>query len=143
MRSNNNRRKKGISPVISHLILLIGVLSAGMFLWWFSLSRSVTASQTFAEEIGDEIEKIEERFVIEHILIKGSEPDIQVTVWVYNYGKIRINATTIYVEHTRKVIPNGLLIEKDALQPIAVTCDFPPDFVQIESERGTVVIGYP
>jgi hypothetical protein len=114
-----------------------------MFLWWFSLSRSVTASQTFSEEIGGEIEKIEERFVIEHILIEGAEPDIQVTVWVYNYGKIRINATTAYMEHTRKVIPNGQLIEIDQLQSITVNCAFPPDYVQVESERGTVVIGYP
>ena len=143
MKSNNNRRKKGVSPVISHLILLIGVLSAGMFLWWFSLSRSVTASQTFSEEIGGEIEKIEERFVIEHILIEGSEPDVNVTIWVYNYGKIRINATNVYMEHTRKVIPNGQVIKIDRLQAISVDCAFPPDFVQVESERGTVVIGYP
>jgi hypothetical protein len=143
MKSNNNRGRKGISPVISHLILLIGVLSAGMFLWWFTLSRSVTASQTFSEEIGGEIEKIEERFVIEHILIEGSEPDLQVTVWIYNYGKIRINATTVYMEHTRKVIPSGQLIEKDELQSITVKSTFPPDYVQVESERGTVVIGYP
>jgi hypothetical protein len=143
MKSNNNRRKKGISPVISHLILLIGVLSAGMFLWWFTLSRSVTASQTFSEEIGDEIEKIEERLVVEHILIEGSEPNIEVTVWVYNYGKIRVNATQVYMEHTRIVIPNGQLIDIDQLQSITVNCAFPPDFVQLESERGTVVIGYP
>jgi hypothetical protein len=114
-----------------------------MFLWWFTLSRSVTASQTFSEEIGDEIEKIEERFVIEHILIEGSEPNIEVTVWVYNYGKIRVNATQVYMEHTRNVIPNGQLIDLDELQSITVNCTFPPDYVQVESERGTVVIGYP
>lgn len=143
MKSNNNRGRKGISPVVSHLILLIGVLSAGMFLWWFTLSRSVTASQTFSEEIGGEIEKIEERFVIEHVLIEGSEPNIEVTVWIYNYGKIRVNATQVYMERTRNVIPNGQLIEIDELQSITVNCAFPPDFVQVESERGTVVIGYP
>jgi len=143
MKANNNRGRKGVSPVVSHLILLIGVLSAGMFLWWFSLTRSVAASRTFSEEIGGEIEKVEERFVIEHVLIEGSEPDLQVTVWIYNYGKIRINATTAYMEHTRKVIPSGQLIEKDELQSITVNCAFPPDYIQVESERGTVVIGYP
>jgi len=125
------------------MILLIGVLSAGMFLWWFSLSRSVVASQSFSDEIGGEIEKIEERFIIEHILIEGSEPDVQVTVWIYNYGKILVNATNVYAEHTRNVIPNGKLIQVDELQSITVNCAFTPDYVQVESERGTVVIGYP
>lgn len=125
------------------MILLIGVLSAGMFLWWFSLSRSVVASQSFSSEIGGEIEKIEERFVVEHILIEGSEPDVQVTVWIYNYGKILVNATSVYAEHTRNVIPNGMLIQLDELQSITFNCAFSPDYVQVESERGTVVIGYP
>ena len=125
------------------MILLVGVLSAGMFLWWFAMSRSVVASQSFSDEIGGEIEKIEERFVIEHILIEGSEPDVQVTVWIYNYGKIRVNATNVYAEHTRNVIPNGMPIQIDELQSITVNCAFTPDYVQVESERGTVVIGYP
>ena len=125
------------------MILLVGVLSAGMFLWWFAMSRSVVASQSFSDEIGGEIEKIEERFVIEHILIEGSEPDVQVTVWIYNYGKIRVNATNVYAEHTRNVIPNGKPIQIDELQSITANCAFTPDYVQVESERGTVVIGYP
>jgi len=143
MKARSNRSRKGISPVVSHLILLVGVLSAGMFLWWFTLTRSVVASQNFSDEIGSEIEKIEERFIIEHILIEGSEPDVQVTVWIYNYGKIHVNATTVYMESVRDVIPNGQLIQLDELQSITVNSAFTPDYVQVESERGTVVIGYP
>ena len=88
------------------------------------------------------IEKLEERFVVEHVQIAGN----MVNIWVYNFGKIDVNITQVYLESYKPPEPNGLPIEL----PIGELVQIPveslvgiPEFIQIESERGTVVIGFP
>ena len=136
------RNKKGLSPVISSAILLLTVLIVGVFVWGFTISRASITSSTYAAEVGDSIEQLEERFVVEHVQI-ADDGSYTVNIWVYNYGKIAVNITNVYVESTRDedFIPIEILI--DEIVQIFVGSEAPPEYIQVESERGTVVIGFP
>jgi hypothetical protein len=136
------RSKRGISPVISNLILLAAVLGAGMFLWWFALTRTSIATTDYADTVSEGIEKVEERFVIEHVQIVKDSPNWNVSVWIYNYGKINVNITDIYLDHERYEIPNGLNIPIGDIQVYSFpSVDFEPEFIQVQSARDNVVVG--
>jgi hypothetical protein len=142
------RLKKGVSPTISNLILLVAVIGTGLFLWWFALTRTNIAAADYADEVSEGIEKIEERFVIEHVQIQNTSEIYNITIWVHNYGKISVNITDIYLESTRNLIPNGQVIDIGGLQSFTLNCtqfvqdnNRTPDFVQVQSKRGSVVIG--
>lgn len=146
MSHRRRRSNRAISPVISNLILLAAVLGAGMFLWWFALTRTSIATTDYANTVSDGIEKVEERFVIEHVQIinnTDSGPEsYDVKVWIYNYGKITINITDIYLDHERYEIPNGLNIPIRDIQVYSFpSVDFKPEFVQVQSARDNVVVG--
>jgi len=138
------RSRKGVSPVISNLILIAAALGLGIFVYWFALTRSTIATTDYANVVGTGIEKLEERFVVEHIEIKYniSEDNYDVTIWIYNYGKIFVNITDLYLEHTLvNDDPIRQIIKIGEIKPINITSDFMPKFVQVQSERGTVVVG--
>jgi hypothetical protein len=140
------RSRRGVSPVISNLILLAAVLGAGMFLWWFALTRTSIATTDYADTVSEGIEKVEERFVIEHVQIinktDGGPENYDVSVWIYNYGKIDVNITDIYLDHERHIIPNGLYIPIGDIQVYPFSnVDFKPEFVQVQSARDNVVVG--
>ena len=134
--------KRGISPVISNLILLAAVLGAGMFLWWFALTRTSIATTDYANTVSDGIEKVEERFVIEHVQIVQDDSNYDVKIWIYNYGKINVNITDIYLDHERYIISNGLYIPLGGIEVhFFDNVAFEPEFVQVQSARGNVVVG--
>jgi hypothetical protein len=137
------RNKKGISPIISSVILVFTVLIVGVFIWWFAISQAGITSATYALEVRNSIEKIEERFVVEHVQITGTGP-YTIKIWVYNYGKIAVNITKIYVESNLVLdfIPVEIFID-EMVQISVPSVVEPPAFIQVESERGTVVIGFP
>jgi hypothetical protein len=113
-----------------------------IFVWWFAISQAGITSSTYASEVGNSIETLEERFVVEHIQIIEDTANI----WVYNFGKIDVKIIYVYLESYKPPPPPGLPIEVPigGLVQISVgglTED--PEFIQVESERGTVVIGFP
>ena len=128
--------------MISNLILLAAVLGAGMFLWWFALTRTSIATTDYANTVSDGIEKVEERFVIEHVQIINDDSNYDVKVWIYNYGKINVNITDIYLDHERYIIPDGLYIPIRGIEVhFFDDVDFEPEFVQVQSARGNIVVG--
>ena len=113
-----------------------------MFLWWFALTRTSIATADYADTVSDGIEKVEERFVIEHVQIVKDGPNYDVKVWIYNYGKINVNITDIYLDHKRYPIPNGLYIPISDIQVYSFDdVDPRPEFVQVQSARENVVVG--
>jgi hypothetical protein len=120
------------------MILVLTVLIVGVFVWWFAISQAGITSSTYASEVGDSIEKLEERFVVEHVQIAGDT----VNIWVYNIGKIDVNITNVYVESHRHAVSVDLPIEGFVQISIGGLVEA-PEFIQVESERGTVVIGFP
>lgn len=76
--------KKGLSPVIASIILCSAVIIIGVSVWSFTYSASSILQTDYYEEIQADIDKIGERFTVEHVAyIDGS-----LHVWVYNYGNI-------------------------------------------------------
>ena len=154
-------RRKGISPVIANAVLLFGVLVSGIAIWWFAISRTAAISESYAVELSDSMMKLEERFVVEHIQTNSTN---FMKVWVYNYCKIGVTVTKIYAESNYiawgwtwdddndiwdwiGVGPPLDLPEEIPVGELKVITAYigytpgPEYFVQVESERGNVVIG--
>jgi hypothetical protein len=125
------------------MILVLTVLIVGVFVWWFTISSAGITSSTYALEVRNSIEQIEERFVVEHVQIDVDT----VNIWVYNYGKIGVNITNVYIESYKPPPPTiGLPFELPIGGLVKITVGNlveVPEFVQVESKRGTVVIGFP
>lgn len=76
------RNRKGLTSVVASIILCVVVLIAGTSVWAFTYSISSELQQGYQERIQDQIDKISERFTIEHIAYDGANT---LSVWVYNY----------------------------------------------------------
>ncbi len=135
------RNRKGLSPVISSVILLLTVLVVGVFVWWFAISRAGITVSTYSSEVGDSIEKVEERFVVEHVQNTGSGP-YTMNISVYNYGKIDVKIKYVYAESIRYELLKELPIYGFVQISVGGLAEA-PEFIQVESERRTVVIGFP
>jgi len=89
-------RRRGISPVISAIIISAVVLSVGGAVWAFSQGAMTITAEDYAESVINMTHTISERFIIEQV----SYDETYLHVWVYNYGdvdiefKIEIGETT-------------------------------------------------
>ena len=76
--------KKGLSPVIASIILCSVVIIIGISIWSFTYSVTKVLRESYYEEIQKQIDKISERFSVDHVAYIGGS----LYVWVYNYGNI-------------------------------------------------------
>lgn len=77
--------KKGLSDVVATIILCGVVLIVGISVWSSTYMVTSGLQSDYYEKIQNQVEKISERFIIEHVSYNG----ITVfKVWVYNYGDI-------------------------------------------------------
>ena len=80
--------RRGISPVISALILSAAVLTIGGILWAFSQSAMTISAEDYAESVIEMTDTISERFIIEHVYYVDAV--LELHVFVYNYGEVDI-----------------------------------------------------
>ena len=80
------KKRKGISQVVSALILSAAVLTIGVGVWVYSQGAMTMSSEYYAESVIKLSETISERFIIEHVAY--IDPGLK--VWVYNYGNVDI-----------------------------------------------------
>jgi len=81
--------RRGISPVIAAVLLVIISVAAGVLVWtWISgfATRNPTAQPT-----------LEERIRIEAVNISGSGGTYKITVYVRNIGSKLVNITSAYI----------------------------------------------
>ena len=96
--------KKGISPVISSVVLTATVIVIGTSLLYFTHSVGLVLRRNYFEEVYSEIMKLKERFIVEHVNYNVTTGELH--VWIYNYGNITVNIN-VYV------YKNGSLIGSD------------------------------
>ncbi len=78
------RRRKGLSTVMSEIILASVVLAIGFSVWGYSSSVTSATSNSYVGDIQGQMDVLMERFTIEHITYINSTQVLR--VWVYNYG---------------------------------------------------------
>lgn len=81
--------RRGISPVISAVILSAIVLTIGGVLWAFSQSAMTISAEDYAHSVINMTDTISERFIIEHVAYIDSDSNLK--VWIYNYGSVNID----------------------------------------------------
>jgi flagellin-like protein len=89
------RKNRGVSPVISSIVLTAMVLVIGAGVWGVSTGASSIIQTNYYEEVMESVEKIKERFCIEHIGVDKASNELN--IWIYNYGPIDIMINLIRV----------------------------------------------
>lgn len=94
-----NRRKRGsrgVSPIISSIIMTAMVLVIGAGVWGVATGASTVIQKNYYEEVMVSVEKIKERFCIENIGVDSDSNTLK--IWIYNYGTIAITVEMIRVQ---------------------------------------------
>ena len=140
------RGRRGLTPVISSIIMCAVVLVIGTSVWSVASSASSIMQNDYFEEVMESVEKIEERFCVESIgLDNTSQPTLK--IWAFNYGEIDVNVTGIRIEgggnSSYYYPPDGILISSGGIFRFDVT---PSGIslrsglsitVRVDSERGS------
>ena len=133
-------RRRGMSSVLTSLLMTAVVLSIGIGVWGYAQSASSRMSSDYFEEVMESVHNIRERFRVESIGVNFTSPP-SVQVWVINYGKIQINITRIKIsgggnnvyyyppDNDQNNPPNGVSISPKE----TVRFDFDPGSVPVTS----------
>ncbi len=90
-----HRGKRGLSPVISSVILAAAVLAIGISVWTFATGSSGVIQESYCDEVIESAEKVQERFCIENVGIDQASNTLM--VWVLNYGPIDLTVDGVRV----------------------------------------------
>lgn len=99
--------KRGISPIISSLMLTAIVIALGITVWATTSGSSSIMKKDYFNEVTDSIYTIKERYYIENVGLDLTHNNF--IIWVYNFGQVDINITTVQLSGTGKTsyfLPN-------------------------------------
>ncbi len=89
---------RGLSPVISAIILSGIVLVVGGSVWFYSQNASTIIAMNYVESLTNLMNEVTERFSIEHVSYSSSSHMLK--IWIYNYGEVDITIDTyVYFEN--------------------------------------------
>ena len=92
----DKRVGKGLSSVLTSIIMVAVVLSIGISVWGVAHSAATVMRSDYYDDVMESVYKIKERFAIENIGINiSSAPSID--IWVVNYGSCDVNITKIRI----------------------------------------------
>ena len=80
--------RKGLSPVISQIILAAAVLTIGGAAWYFALGHCNVTTDTYITETQERLNIATERFTVERVY--NNTAGTTLTVCVNNYGDVDI-----------------------------------------------------
>ena len=82
------RRRRGLSPVISTIILTAVVITIGGLVWSYAQGASTVVAMQYVDDTLDLLYEITERFSIEHV--SNNSDGTTLNVWVSNYGEVDV-----------------------------------------------------
>ena len=85
------RNKKGVSPIVSAVIMILVVMIGMTILFAFF----VNYSRDFQEGSGS---AILESMTVADVWFKNTDPINSCEIWVYNFGKVDVTITEFYVD---------------------------------------------
>ena len=90
-RVNPRRHKrKGVSPVISTVILSAVVITIGGALWSYTQSATTVIANDYIDGVMELMKTALERFTVEYIC--NNSDGTVLHVWIYNYGDVNVTA---------------------------------------------------
>lgn len=88
------RKRSGLTPVISAVILTAAVFTIGGALWYYSLGATSVIADNYVNDTLTLVNDIIERYDIEHARYYPDNDILK--VWIYNYGEVDV-IVDIYV----------------------------------------------
>ena len=86
--------KRGISSVISNIILAAVVVAVGGAVWSFAQGASGTIASSYVDDVLELVSDVTERFTVEYV---SNNTDCSILhIWVFNYGIVNVT-TDVYV----------------------------------------------
>ena len=93
------RDRRGVSTVISNIILVGAVIAVGFTVVAWTYSRSSLYRAQYSESVNSDVDKLRERVSFEHVFYNNSAGNL--SVYLMNSGKVgSVNFTTVYVSNT-------------------------------------------
>ena len=126
---NLQRNKRGITPVLSSLLLMVIAVAA--------MSIAITATYVITDNLHD---TMGERFIIEDIWFTAGK----ISIYLRNVGKVSIKVAAVYVDHTPQSL-TSLKLEENKHGWLNFTYSWSPNSVyhiSIVTVRGTKVVDY-
>jgi len=136
------RYKRGLSPVLSSIILSAVVLVIGASVWSVSSSASSILQINYYRDVMESVGKIKERFYIENIGFDDASEKLK--VWIFNYGDIDVTVELIRVKGGGNVsthligtaIPAGRIIEVNVVPATISLASGMSVSIEVKSTRG-------
>ena len=133
------RNRRGISAVVTSVLLVSAVSMMGMFLVSWSNASFALQRLNVAEETSDRINQVKESFVLEDVWFFSNITGKYANVTVRNTGDLAVTIDSIYVNNTIVASTSEVI----AIGNVA-TIDIPvswgqgkPQDVWVQTERGT------
>ena len=127
------RDKRGVSPVVSAVIMILVVMigMSALFVFFVTYARDFQMGSGSA---------VLESMTVEDVWFKNST---SVELWVYNFGKVNVTITDVYVDSNSVAKPD-LTVAVGEHEKIDVTSSFDPGVsyrFKIVTARGTYFEG--
>lgn len=136
------RVRRGVSPVIATTIILAITIVLGLSLWSFANTGVSTATQSYADSVSEFGRFTIDRFVIASVAFDHPDPD-DLTVWVYNSGKLDTVVQTVIVSCKQCVSPMApvtLIVDDEVGTDFTVASKTLEDLKLDSSAKGTVFV---
>ncbi len=101
----SKRGRHGVSPVIATVIILAITVALGLGLWSFVNGQVGTSTQSFANDITDYVNYVNDRYVLVNMAFNYDAsksitsppcPAQCASVWIYNNGNVPVNVTGVF-----------------------------------------------
>lgn len=126
------RNKRGITPVLSNLLLTIVAVAA--------MALATTATYVITSNLRD---TMGERVIIEDVWFNNLTNNID--IYVRNVGKVLVRVSGVYVNHTKSSFTGKLSLEIGEHGWLNISKSWNPSdlfYIDIVTTRGTHVGGY-
>ncbi|MFC1802518.1 hypothetical protein ACFL0D_00965 [Thermoproteota archaeon] len=117
------KRKRGLSPVISQVILAAAVLTIGGGVWYFSLGYCSITADGYIDETLELMNVAIERFTVERV--SNNTDASKLAVWINNYGEVELRVDVYADSFNRTASLQGVLIPAEKVKKIEL--DFSAD----------------
>lgn len=96
----SSQRRRGLTPVISTIIISAVVIAVGGAVWAYSQGASTVIANDYVNSTLDLMNEVIERFIVEHV--SNSSNGDTLHIYVYNYGDVDI-VVDVYANATHFV----------------------------------------
>ena len=106
IKSKIPRNRRGVSPVISSIILVAAVIAVGFAVLSWTQSTSSAYTSQYGSAVNSDIDKLRERVAFEYSFYSNSATPKTLTVYIMNFGQVgKVNVTTAYISNSSWLQP--------------------------------------